>query len=77
MRRRQVPMHHPEMAHSLFLEVEAGRACGYPIVRLVQASLLDRPAGGTPLSRRYCYFACKIIRLPGVGKPDGLRLNRR
>ena len=45
MRRGQVPMRPAEMAHSLFVEVEAGHACGHRIVRLVQASLLRRRAG--------------------------------
>src|SRR5205807_1055946 len=51
MRGRQVPMHHSKMAHSLFAEVEAGHARGYSIVRLVQASLLRRPPGGSGAGR--------------------------
>ena len=50
--RRQIPMDGAEMAHSLLCEAEAGRARGHRFVRLVQASLLRRQAGGG-LHRRW------------------------
>src|SRR5690242_13567475 len=77
VRRRQVPMHHPEMAHSLLLEVEAGRASGHRFVRLVQASLLRRPAGGFTAEPLLFTFDRKIIPTQGTSKPNGLRRNRR
>ena len=42
--RRQVPMHHAEMVHSLLAKAEAGRARCQPFVRLVQAFLHHRRA---------------------------------
>ena len=77
VRRRQVPMHRAEMAHSLFVEVEAGGARGRLFLRLVQASLLRRPAGGSAAEPLLLHFVRKIVRAPWAGKPYGLRRNRR